>query len=141
MATRALTPFLRHSLRLNSKTASTTPTRRFLNTETAPSLYSAKAHVVGARTGSVAPSSKPQYQHTLTTPPSQCPILLPNQANRFQSRRRREPQSLANNGQSPRRSRRRRKNESRRALRRGLRRLFPVGHERSRAHAGRQDAE
>ncbi|OAL44706.1 OsmC-like protein [Pyrenochaeta sp. DS3sAY3a] len=61
MASRTLAPFLRPSLRrsfhLIPKPTSTTPPRRFLNTETAPSLYSAKAHVVGARTGHVQAES------------------------------------------------------------------------------------
>jgi hypothetical protein len=56
MAARTLTPTLRQALRVSQRTAFPTPARRFLNTETAPSLYTAKASVVGARTGSVSPS-------------------------------------------------------------------------------------
>ncbi|EAT80153.1 hypothetical protein HBI56_057080 [Parastagonospora nodorum] len=48
MASRTVTPMLRQSLRVSSRAS-----RRFLNTETAPSLYSARAHVIGARTGHV----------------------------------------------------------------------------------------
>jgi organic hydroperoxide reductase OsmC/OhrA len=43
---------LRQSLRASVRPLQAVP-RRFLNTETAPSLYSARAHVVGARTGHV----------------------------------------------------------------------------------------
>jgi hypothetical protein len=52
MASRTFTPMLRQSLRLSQKPAQAI-SRRFLNTETAPSLYAARAHVVGARTGYV----------------------------------------------------------------------------------------
>lgn len=48
--TRAFTPILRNASR---STSILTPPRRFLNTETAPILYSAHAKVVGARTGHI----------------------------------------------------------------------------------------
>lgn len=48
--TRALTPILRNASRSTTIRA---PLRRFLNTETAPVLYSAHAKVVGARTGHI----------------------------------------------------------------------------------------
>ncbi|KAI4643017.1 hypothetical protein J4E93_007086 [Alternaria ventricosa] len=47
------TPMLRNAVRVSQRNAMAAPCRRFLNTETAPKLYSAKAHVVGARTGHV----------------------------------------------------------------------------------------
>lgn len=47
---RALTPILRNATR---RTAIRAPSHRFLNTETAPVLYSAHAKVVGARTGHI----------------------------------------------------------------------------------------
>ncbi|KAH7069746.1 OsmC/Ohr family [Paraphoma chrysanthemicola] len=53
MSSRTLAPLLRQSLRTTSRKPLQTVSRRFLNTETAPSLYSARAHVVGARTGHV----------------------------------------------------------------------------------------
>lgn len=49
---RAFTPILRNASRINSNVLRT-PARRFLNTETAPVLYSAHAKVVGARTGHI----------------------------------------------------------------------------------------
>ncbi|KAH7381361.1 OsmC/Ohr family, partial [Phaeosphaeria sp. MPI-PUGE-AT-0046c] len=51
MASRTFAPMLRTSMRLSPR--SMQASRRFLNTETAPSLYSAHAKVVGARTGHV----------------------------------------------------------------------------------------
>lgn len=48
--TRAFTPVLRNASR---STALRATTRRFLNTETAPVLYSAHAKVFGARTGHI----------------------------------------------------------------------------------------
>ncbi|CAN9087347.1 unnamed protein product [Alternaria alternata] len=53
MASRTFTPMLRQAVRVSQRNAMSAPCRRFLNTETAPSLYTAKAHVVGARTGHV----------------------------------------------------------------------------------------
>lgn len=51
MASRTVTPMLlRNALRISPRTVSSAP-RRFLNTETAPSLYTAQAKVVGARVG------------------------------------------------------------------------------------------
>ncbi|KAF3042686.1 hypothetical protein E8E12_007435 [Didymella heteroderae] len=52
MASRTFTPMLRSAMRVSPRTACSVP-RRFLNTETAPSLYSAHAKVVGARVGHV----------------------------------------------------------------------------------------
>ena len=54
MASRSLQPILRQAPRLATRTT-TRPalSKRFLNTETAPTLYSAHARVVGARTGHV----------------------------------------------------------------------------------------
>ncbi|CAI6238390.1 unnamed protein product [Periconia digitata] len=51
MASKSFTPLVRRTLR--SSPHLQTSARRFLNTETAPSLYAARAHVVGARTGHV----------------------------------------------------------------------------------------
>ncbi|KAH6865704.1 OsmC/Ohr family [Alternaria rosae] len=53
MASRIFTPMLRQAVRVSQRNGMAPPCRRFLNTETAPKLYSAKAHVVGARTGHV----------------------------------------------------------------------------------------
>lgn len=53
MASRTFTPVLRNAMRVSPRTVSAV-SRRFLNTETAPSLYSAHAKVVGARVGYVA---------------------------------------------------------------------------------------
>ena len=45
---------LRQGLRASQRSvAAAAPCRRFLNTETAPNLYSVRAKVVGARTGYV----------------------------------------------------------------------------------------
>ncbi|KAF2027147.1 OsmC-like protein [Setomelanomma holmii] len=52
MASRTFAPLFRQSLRTTSRPLQAA-SRRFLNTETAPSLYAARAHVVGARTGHV----------------------------------------------------------------------------------------
>ncbi|KAF3048685.1 hypothetical protein E8E11_005688 [Didymella keratinophila] len=52
MASRTFTPMLRSAMRVSPRAVSSVP-RRFLNTETAPSLYSAHAKVVGARVGHV----------------------------------------------------------------------------------------
>ena len=54
MASRVLQPILRQAPRLATRTT-TRPalSKRFLNTDTAPTLYSAHAKVVGARTGHV----------------------------------------------------------------------------------------
>ncbi|KAF1359231.1 OsmC-like protein [Lizonia empirigonia] len=52
MTSRTFTPLLRSSMRISPRTTSSIP-RRFLNTETAPSLYTARATVVGARVGHV----------------------------------------------------------------------------------------
>ncbi|KAF1850134.1 OsmC-like protein [Cucurbitaria berberidis CBS 394.84] len=52
MASRTFAPMLRQALRVSQRNAIATP-RRFINTETAPNLYTARAHVVGARTGHV----------------------------------------------------------------------------------------
>lgn len=49
MASKTFCPLLRQALR--APRPSIVPARRFLNTESAPSLYAARAHVVGARTG------------------------------------------------------------------------------------------
>ncbi|USP79594.1 hypothetical protein yc1106_06868 [Curvularia clavata] len=53
MASKSVVPTLRHALRVSQRSIIAPPCRRFLNTETAPSLYSAHAKVVGARTGHV----------------------------------------------------------------------------------------
>ncbi|EOA88225.1 hypothetical protein ACJQWK_01809 [Exserohilum turcicum] len=53
MASRTWTPLLRHALRVSHRSVPAASARRFLNTETAPSLYAARAKVVGARTGHV----------------------------------------------------------------------------------------
>ncbi|KAJ5042007.1 OsmC/Ohr family [Bipolaris maydis] len=53
MASRTITPMLRQTLRVSQRNIIAAPCRRFLNTETAPNLYSARAKVVGARTGHV----------------------------------------------------------------------------------------
>jgi Ohr subfamily peroxiredoxin len=59
---------LRHAIRVTQRSNTlAAPIRRFLNTETAPNLYTAKAHVVGARTGSVTPSPTPQTHITNRT--------------------------------------------------------------------------
>ena len=51
MASRTVTPMLlRNALRVSPRSMSSA-SRRFLNTETAPSLYTAQAKVVGARVG------------------------------------------------------------------------------------------
>ncbi|KAJ4984343.1 organic hydroperoxide resistance protein [Stagonosporopsis vannaccii] len=52
MTPRTFTPMLRNAMRGSPRVVSSTP-RRFLNTETAPSLYAAHAKVVGARVGHV----------------------------------------------------------------------------------------
>ncbi|KAJ4317935.1 hypothetical protein N0V94_004699 [Neodidymelliopsis sp. IMI 364377] len=52
MASRAFSPVLRGAMRVSPRTVSSVP-RRFLNTESAPSLYAAHAKVVGARVGHV----------------------------------------------------------------------------------------
>ncbi|KAF2849544.1 OsmC-like protein [Plenodomus tracheiphilus IPT5] len=51
MTSRSMSPIMRQFLRISRR--SVPSSRRFLNTETAPSLYSARAHVVGARTGHI----------------------------------------------------------------------------------------
>ncbi|KAG9187503.1 hypothetical protein G6011_05374 [Alternaria panax] len=53
MASRTFTPMLRQAIRVSQRNAMAAPYRRFLNTESAPSLYTAKARVVGARTGHI----------------------------------------------------------------------------------------
>ncbi|KAF2825254.1 OsmC-like protein [Ophiobolus disseminans] len=53
MASRTLAPLLRQSLRASTRSSFAATPRRCLNTETAPALYSARATVVGARTGHV----------------------------------------------------------------------------------------
>ncbi|KAI8931663.1 hypothetical protein NX059_011310 [Plenodomus lindquistii] len=51
MASRTMSPIMRQALRVSRR--SVPSGRRFLNTETAPILYSARTHVVGARTGHI----------------------------------------------------------------------------------------
>ncbi|KAH8636747.1 OsmC-like protein [Alternaria alternata] len=96
MASRTFTPMLRQAVRVSQRNAMAAPCRRFLNTETAPSLYTAKAHVVGARTGYAEHYIR--IGNILLTP--------------FQTCRRREPQGRPDNGQSPWRLRRCRKDQS-----------------------------
>ncbi|CAO2647547.1 Nn.00g084690.m01.CDS01 [Neocucurbitaria sp. VM-36] len=52
MASRTFIPMIRHTVRVCQRNAIASP-RRFINTKTAPNLYTARAHVVGARTGHV----------------------------------------------------------------------------------------
>jgi hypothetical protein len=61
MTSRTFTPMLRQAVRVTQRNALAAPSRRFLNTETAPSLYTAKAHVVGARTGYISPAPTPSF--------------------------------------------------------------------------------
>jgi hypothetical protein len=50
MASRIFAPAIRSTMRVAPRSITMAP-RRFLNTETAPSLYAARAKVVGARVG------------------------------------------------------------------------------------------
>jgi hypothetical protein len=61
MASRTFTPMLRNAVRVSQRNAMAAPCRRFLNTESAPSLYSARAHVVGARTPREPPLTNPRH--------------------------------------------------------------------------------
>lgn len=62
MASRIFAPAVRSTMRVAPRSVTMTP-RRFLNTETAPSLYAARAKVVGARVGYFI---LPPFVHTTT---------------------------------------------------------------------------